>query len=303
MLDEWRNNQLNKLSGLVAPRVTQFQGEERILVSDAIEAMLVPSKRQQDLLQLVKQQVVYLDGADSQIALEYLQDFYGNDPRVKIATTIRWDDWEELDEACHVLIHRVKTVASNHRFSIAPWDRDDLIQFLLAAHPAQCGSILGRIPSETYGIVRGGVSLWIGIVETMLAFPNENDLYRILVAMLRPKLTAVHTLLWSASMNWLGDLMLSAYSQSSKTHLRESIDKMVLLSDDPVYQSLLSIPSLQLGIATDRFAELLRKASLVGCDLRGARFHCVDFYLVDLRGAILDLLQRELLGSAGAILD
>ena len=49
--------------------------------------------------------------------------------------------------------------------------------------------------------------------------------------------------------------------------------------------------------------ELVRKASLAGCDLRGARFHGVDFYLVDLRGAMLDPPQRSLLASAGAILD
>jgi len=252
---------MNKLSSLVAPRVTQFQGEERILISDAIEVMLVPSKLQQVLLQLGKPQVVYLDGADSQIALEYLRDFYGNDPRVKIAPTFLWDDWEEFDEACRVLIHTDKAIASTQWFSIAPWDRDDLIQFLLAAHPAQCGLILGRIPSETYGKVRGGVSLWIGIVETMLAFPNEDDLHRILVSILRPKLTAVHSVHLHDSMNWLGDQFLSAYSQSSKTHLPESIEKMVLLSDDPLYRSLLSIPSLQSRIASDRFAELLRQSN------------------------------------------
>ena len=99
--------------------------------------MLVPSKLQQILLQLGKPQVIYLDRADSQIALEYLQDFYGNDPRVKIASTFLWDDWEELDEACRVLIHTDKAIASTQWFSIAPWDRDDLIQFLLAAHSAQ----------------------------------------------------------------------------------------------------------------------------------------------------------------------
>ena len=261
MIAEWSISQLNKLSSFVAPRVTQFQGEERILVSDAIEVMLAPSRMQQILLQLGKPQVVYLDGADAQIALEYLKNFYGNDPRVKIASTFRWEDWENLDEACCAVIHTDKAIASTQWFSLAPWDRDDLIQFLLTTHPGQCGTILGRIPCGTYGQVRGGVSLWIGIVETMLAFPHENDLHRILVSMLRPKLTAVHSLNSHDSMNWLGDQLLSAYSQSSKTDLRESIEKVVSLSDDPLYQSLLSIPSLQSRIASDRFAELLRQSN------------------------------------------
>ena len=49
--------------------------------------------------------------------------------------------------------------------------------------------------------------------------------------------------------------------------------------------------------------ELIRKACLYGCDLRGANIHGVDFYLVDLRAAKFDDSQREQLISTGAILD
>ena len=40
------NNQLNKLPNLVAPRVTHFQGRDRVPISVAIEAMLCPSQRE-----------------------------------------------------------------------------------------------------------------------------------------------------------------------------------------------------------------------------------------------------------------
>ena len=49
--------------------------------------------------------------------------------------------------------------------------------------------------------------------------------------------------------------------------------------------------------------ELIRKACLYGCDLRGANIHGVDFYLVDLRAGKFDDSQREQLISTGAILD
>ena len=49
--------------------------------------------------------------------------------------------------------------------------------------------------------------------------------------------------------------------------------------------------------------ETIRKASLVGADLRGACIWGVDFYLVDLRGAKLDEIYRKQLRSTGAILD
>ena len=80
------NNQLNKLPNLVAPRVTHFQGRDRAPISDAIEAMLCPSHREMACEVPEKRQVVYLDGADSQHVLEFLQEFFCNDARVKIVS-------------------------------------------------------------------------------------------------------------------------------------------------------------------------------------------------------------------------
>ena len=48
--------------------------------------------------------------------------------------------------------------------------------------------------------------------------------------------------------------------------------------------------------------EEIRKANLRGVDLRGARIDGVDFHLVDLRDALYDSDQAELLRRAGAIL-
>lgn len=255
------NNQLNKLPNLVAPRVTHFQGRDRVPISDAIEAMLCPSHREMACEVPGNRQVVYLDGADSQTVLEFLKDLFGNDARIKIVSTFLWNDWEDLDEVCHLLIHNDKEAVSTHLFPIAPWDRDDLIQFMLATRPTHCGSILGRIPSETFGLVRGGVSLWNGIVETMFSSPAENDFHRILVLMLRSRLPAAAPTVGHDTMKWLGDQLLSAYSQASKSQMGDAIDKLAMLSDDPVYQSLLSISTLRLRIASERFAERLRQSN------------------------------------------
>jgi uncharacterized protein YjbI with pentapeptide repeats len=48
--------------------------------------------------------------------------------------------------------------------------------------------------------------------------------------------------------------------------------------------------------------EEIRKANLCGADLRGAHIEQVDFYLVDLRGALLDPDQQEHVRRCGAIL-
>ena len=49
--------------------------------------------------------------------------------------------------------------------------------------------------------------------------------------------------------------------------------------------------------------ESIRKAALVGCDLRGANIGNTDFYLVDLRGARFDRKHFAHLVRTGAILD
>jgi uncharacterized protein YjbI with pentapeptide repeats len=55
-------------------------------------------------------------------------------------------------------------------------------------------------------------------------------------------------------------------------------------------------------LSTHKHPEEIRKANLCGADLRGANIAGVDFYLVDLRGALYDDRQAERLRCCGAIL-
>lgn len=55
-------------------------------------------------------------------------------------------------------------------------------------------------------------------------------------------------------------------------------------------------------LSTHKHPEEIRKANLCGADLRGANIAGVDFYLVDLRGALYDPDQAEQLRRSGAIL-
>ena len=49
--------------------------------------------------------------------------------------------------------------------------------------------------------------------------------------------------------------------------------------------------------------ETIRKAAMVGCDLRGVQLDKTDFYLVDLRGTKFDPKYESHLRNCGAILD
>jgi uncharacterized protein YjbI with pentapeptide repeats len=74
--------------------------------------------------------------------------------------------------------------------------------------------------------------------------------------------------------------------------------------------SPISCEGSRTGFYTDEYEEQrfkepeeIRKANLCGADLRGARIDAVDFYLVDLRGALLDPEQEEHVRRCRAILE
>jgi uncharacterized protein YjbI with pentapeptide repeats len=60
-------------------------------------------------------------------------------------------------------------------FLLAPWGRDDLIEYLLAVHPEACGSVIDRLGTETTLAYRGRPEIWRAILETMAADPAIPD--------------------------------------------------------------------------------------------------------------------------------
>ncbi len=227
-----------ELSDLVAPRASVFQGAERVLITDAIESIQSTATRHS----------VLLDGVACEFALVYLQNFYRDDPRIHVAPSFFWDD---ADDSCCVSIHTDKTIPSSCTLWVAPWDRDDVIQYMLATNARECCSIITRIQPEFFALVQGGFSLWRCIIDTMLRFPMETDFHQILKKLLRVKLPSTVPLWGGEPMKWLADQLLAS----------QSFDKLQLLSDDPVYRSLLGISSLRLEIEADRFADLLKHSN------------------------------------------
>jgi len=222
------------LSNLVAPRASVFQGAERVPITDAIESIRSSTTRHS----------VLLSGVACEYALDYLQNFYRDDPRIHVAPSFFWDD---ADDSCCVSIHTDKTIPSSYTLSVAPWDRDDVIQYMLATNARECSSIITRIQPDFFALVRGGFSLWKCIIETMLRFPKETDFQQVLKKLLRMRLPSTVPSWGGEPMKWLADQLLAS----------QSLDRLLLLSDDLIYRSLLGISSLRLEIETDRFAELL----------------------------------------------
>jgi uncharacterized protein YjbI with pentapeptide repeats len=104
-----------------------------------------------------------------------------------------------------------------------------------------------------------------------------------------------------ADVQWEGASLRNADLRQVSFHLGSSRSGLV--------HSPIACEGSRTGFYTDDYEEQhfkspeeIRKANLCGADLRGARIVDVDFYLVDLRGALVDPAQEEHLRRCGAIL-
>jgi uncharacterized protein YjbI with pentapeptide repeats/energy-coupling factor transporter ATP-binding protein EcfA2 len=105
-----------------------------------------------------------------------------------------------------------------------------------------------------------------------------------------------------ADVDWEGADLRGADLRGATFHLGSSRSGLV--------GSPIACEGSRTGFYTDDYddqtykaPEEIRKANLCGADLRGAALDGVDFYLVDLRGAIFDADQAEHLRRCGAILE
>jgi uncharacterized protein YjbI with pentapeptide repeats len=104
-----------------------------------------------------------------------------------------------------------------------------------------------------------------------------------------------------ADVDWEGASLRDADLRGASFHLGSTRSGLV--------GSPIACEGSRTGFYTDDFEEQsykppeeIRKANLCRADLRGARIADVDFYLVDLRGAVCDAHQEEWLRRSGAIL-
>jgi len=173
---------------------------------------------------------------------------------------------------------------------LAPWSDDDLIEYLLAVHPDQCGSVMGRVSvAEHRRRLLGIPQLWRIALDEMAWDPSVTDL--------REPLRRAGL----AGVDWEGVDLRDADMRGCSFHLGSSRSGLV---DSPIAGE-----GSRTGFYTDDFDEQhykspeeIRKANLRGADLRGARTQGVDFYLVDLRDVRCTIDQMDHFRRSGAIL-
>lgn len=120
-----------------------------------------------------------------------------------------------------------------------------------------------------------------------------------------PRANLFGAVLWNtglAEIQWEGADLRGADLRGATFHMGSSRSGLVG-SPRPMEGSKTGFYVDDLAEQDFKLPEEIRKANLRGADLRGANIENVDFYLVDLRDALLDPDQRRYVSERGAIID
>jgi uncharacterized protein YjbI with pentapeptide repeats/energy-coupling factor transporter ATP-binding protein EcfA2 len=143
------------------------------ILSTATGAALPLEDEVQSLLDRPGRALVQLAGAPGSgktTALAHLADVFSHESRLRCV-----DEGGELGRihwsAEDVIIFVGRAPESRpvtHRLLMAPWGRDELIEYLLAVHPQDCAAVLARISSLDIQMLRGSPELWQPVLEELV---------------------------------------------------------------------------------------------------------------------------------------
>ena len=146
----------------VRPRVRTAQRADPLRLEDQVAGLL--ERRTRGVVN------VFGDaGSGKTAALEHLASVFG--PRADLFfADNRYPQWVDV-AACEGLVvftSRERREESALAFEMAPWGRDEIIEYLLAAHREACGSVMGRLlEGGEQGEIPGLPELWKPLLDLM----------------------------------------------------------------------------------------------------------------------------------------
>src|SRR5262249_43127579 len=164
-------------------------------------------------------------------------------------------------------------------YRLAPWTRDDAIEYLLAKHPRRCASVMARIRPRDVGRFRGLADLWEIVLERLADDESLPDAQTAMHAYLREHLADV-------------DLLERARSACLNAAIRQK---------EPALEKLAKPgfgPELMRALRHEALRELLA-AERVAADLRGAA-DC-DFLARHLPRGLVEAAAGEIAEDAAAL--
>ena len=141
-------------------------------------------------------------------------------------------------------------------FSLAPWTRDDLLEYLLAAHPQECPSVLARIRCMAdFELPQGNPELWRAILDEMAADPSLDSLRSAVER-------AIHKCFDRADDRWFAEEYCLATLAKDLDRSMQALEKMspsldVRLLRHPLAMRLVAANGLVVRLWTERAHQIL----------------------------------------------
>ncbi len=140
-------------------------------------------------------------------------------------------------------------------YTLTPWGDDELVEYLLAAHPARCASVMARLRSAPdRGLPKGVPEIWQIVLDRMAEDDSLKTVSDALRRQLQQGLTAGH-LLAGAQQYCLAELAGRAKT-AKKCH-----QGLQRLHVDVRTMNLLRHDAVRLMLASDRLGQLLETKS------------------------------------------
>lgn len=203
-----------RLPTVVRPRCYVADVAEPVLLEDEVRAFI--ERRRRGAIEIVGGQ-----GAGKSMALEYLVDVLADIPGIP-----RIDDAAPLDielfRSAGLVIYSASTPLRTRpdlSLRLAPWGDDELIEYLLAAHPAECNQLLPRVlAASDRSTIAGVPELWALVLEQMHADSSIENVKAALEHVLEPHLRdeATRELVGSYAWTLQAQLLSVAGSQAAR---------------------------------------------------------------------------------------